>query len=141
LTNAILFLGLHPEMYRRLQEEQQAVIAKSNGSTEITRAILDKEFPYLEAVIKETMRIRPIDSGAVRVPKETMVLDGKQVPKGVPIVVNIQLTHELDPLVAEPNRQHMDVFKGFKPERWLDPETRPSAAYMPFGFGPRYCLG
>jgi retinoid hydroxylase len=141
LTNAILFLGLHPEMYRKIQEEQQAVIAKNNGSTELTRTILDKELPYLEAFIKETMRIRPIDSGALRFAKETIVLDGKQIPKGEVIIVNIQLTHEFDPLVSEPNRQHMDVFKGFKPERWLDPETRPSADYMPFGAGPRYCLG
>ena len=34
----------------------------------------------------------------------------------------------------------MDVVKGFKPERWLNPSTRPSE-FMPFGYGSRYCLG
>ena len=40
----------------------------------------------------------------------------------------------------------MDVVKGFKPERWLDDKTKPTplpkpTEYMPWGVGPRFCLG
>ena len=35
----------------------------------------------------------------------------------------------------------MDVVKGFKPERWLDDKTNVPTEYMPWGVGPRFCLG
>ena len=34
----------------------------------------------------------------------------------------------------------MDVKRGFKPQRWLDEATKPKE-FIPFGVGPRYCLG
>lgn len=50
---------------------------------------------------------------------------------------SIGQTHSLDPAVQLPDGSHMDVVKGFKPERWLDEATKPTE-YMPFGYGPRY---
>ena len=35
----------------------------------------------------------------------------------------------------------MDLMKGFRPERWLNSDTRPSKDYVPFGAGPRQCPG
>jgi len=139
LTNTVLFLGRSPEIYKKVQDEQKDLVAKHGES--LTRQILDKDCPFLEAVIKEAMRIRPINSGAIRVPTDTMVIDGKQIPKGWPVTVNIQLTHEHDPTVYEEDGSHMDVEKGFRPKRWLDSSTRPAAEFMAFGWGPRYCLG
>jgi len=54
---------------------------------------------------------------------------------------NVLLTHEPDPITFKNDGSHMDVKRGFVPERWLDVDTRPSSDYIPMGAGPRYCLG
>merc|ERR1719273_182282 len=72
LTNALLCLGLNREKWKRLVEEQQAMRAKYGD--ELTRETLDKECPYLEAVIKETMRIKPLSSGAPRITESTLTV-------------------------------------------------------------------
>lgn len=38
------------------------------------------------------------------------------------------------------DNSHMDIAKGYCPERWLSEKTKPTE-YMPFGYGPRFCLG
>jgi cytochrome P450 len=131
LTTAILLLGLHPEVFQKMKMEQHALAAKDAG--ELSLRQLDNECPYLDAVIKEVMRIKPIaGGGAMRSVKETLVVDGFQVPKGCNVGFNIQLTHKYDPVTFLPDGFHMDVVKGFNPERWLNMSTRPSE-FMPFG--------
>ena len=39
---------------------------------------------------------------------------------------NAYLTHQLDPALKEDDNSHMDVVKGFKPERWLSEDTKPT---------------
>jgi cytochrome P450 len=139
LTVAMLALGLNKDAFQKLKDEQRQLI--SEHGEELTRSMLDKDCPYLDAVVKETMRIKPLaGTGAVRIAEETIVVDGKQIPKGYGVAFNIFLTHASDPVVKEEDGSHMDVAKGFKPERWLSDETKPTE-YMPFGYGARFCLG
>lgn len=138
LTNASLLLGLHPEIYQRLQEEQQALQAKQGDA--MTLEILDEECPYLDAVIRETMRIKPIDGMIERKTEETLVLEGVQVPKKHLVYSNIRQTHTDDPKTYVKDGSHMNLYRGFKPERWLNDETKPSE-WMGFGEGKRRCLG
>jgi len=139
LTVTMLALGLHKDSLKKLKDEQAELI--SRRGEDFTRSILDKDCPYLDAVIKETMRIKPLaGTGAMRFAQETFTIDGKQVPKGYGVAFNIGQTHELDPVVRVSDGSHMDIVKGFKPERWLDETTKPTE-YMPFGYGPRFCLG
>ena len=141
LTVAMLCLGLHKDVLQKLKDEQLAMIAKHN-TKEMTREMLEKDCPYLDAFIKETMRIKPLaTTGAMRFAQETFVVDGKQIPKGYGVGFNPYITHSLDPAVKEDNDAHMDVVKGFKPERWLDDKTNVPTEYMPWGVGPRFCLG
>lgn len=140
LTVAMLALGLHKDVLKKLKDEQLAMLSK-HGGKELTRDMLEKDCPYLDAVIKETMRIKPLaTTGAMRIAQSTFVVDGKQIPKGYGVAFNAALTHSLDPTLAEEDGSHMDIVKGFKPERWLDDKTKP-ADWMAFGVGPRYCLG
>jgi cytochrome P450 len=138
LTNAMAFLGLHRPVWNKLVDEQRQLQAKRGD--ELTKDALDKECPYLDAVIKETMRIRPVSGGVPRIAAQTLVVNGQQIPKGWFVDWCPALSHELDPKTFKEDGSHMDVIKGFQPERWLSEETTPMD-YVPMGAGPRYCLG
>ncbi len=141
LTTAMLFLGMYPDIYKRIQEEQQQLQNKYGHEYQITRQMLDEEMPLLEAFIRETMRIKPLNSGAPRITKEAIVVDGKQIPKDWSVMVNVLLTHTNDPKTVETDGENnMDIYKGFSPERWLSEDTKPSE-WVALGYGPRYCLG
>lgn len=140
LTVATLALGLNKDVFKKLKEEQFTMMSKHEGE-DLSRDMLEKECPYLDVVVKEVMRMKPLaTTGAMRFAQETFVVDGKQIPKGYAVAFNAYITHSLDPKVKEEGDAHMDVAKGFRPERWLEDGTRPTE-YMPFGVGPRYCLG
>ena len=137
LTSAVFFLGLHPHIFEKLVQEQRELIS-THGSTKITKKFLD-DCTYLEAVIKETMRIVPLSGVNLRSAEEAVILDGKQIPKGANVFCNIRLTHELDPKI--PSSTSMNPLVDFIPERWLDAETKPGEDFMPFGTGSRRCIG
>ena len=138
LTLTMLLLGLHPDKFQKLVQEQ-ATLLENAGHETLTADQLNSS-PYLEAVIKEAMRIGPVSGGFPRKLRETMVIDGVQIPKGWSVFPNIRLTHQLDPVTRLEDDSHMDVRTGFLPERWLDEATTPQD-FIPFGAGPRYCLG
>ena len=139
LVNALLFLGMYADVWRKLVAEQM-VLEKKYGAV-LTKEQLDNECPYLDAFLKETMRIMPVSGGATRVVDETIVIDGVQIPKKWWIMASVSLTHAQDPITCKQDGSHMDIHKGFKPERWLDEQTRPSTEYMPWGAGYRFCVG
>lgn len=139
LTVASLALGLHPDVWNKIKQEQAAMIAKC-GTAITSKAQLDAETPYLDAVIKETLRIRPIPSMELRRTKKSIVLNGMQIPKNWMIWFNIRSTHDTDPVTMEEDGSHMDMKQGYKPERWMNDDTKPSQ-WLPFGSGARRCLG
>jgi len=145
LTNAMLFLGLSPDKWTKLVEEQQRLVNKYSDAVgeelQLTTQMLNHDCPYLDGVIREAMRIKPISSGAPRIPKSTLSVDGNQIPKGWNVMWSVLLTHELDPTTYKEDGSHMDIMKGFQPERWLEDATRPTTDFIPMGAGPRYCLG
>jgi len=136
LTNAIYLLGLHPQVLAKLKREQIKLIRNNGPALTMTQL---KECHYLDSVIKETMRIKPISNGN-RIAQGTLIVEGKQIPKGWGVFWNVRQTHEFDPVVRMENDSHMDPILGFRPERWLDESTKPKE-FLPFGYGPRYCLG
>uniref|UniRef100_A0A7S4IGT1 Cytochrome P450 n=1 Tax=Odontella aurita TaxID=265563 RepID=A0A7S4IGT1_9STRA len=139
LVNAMLLIGMHPDCWDKLVSEQEEVAAKHG--VELTKDVIDKDCPYLNGVVKETMRLLPISFGGVRELDETLVLEGYQIPKGYWGTYSAFLTHEQDSKTYLEDGSHMDIRTGFKPERWLDEETRPTTEFIPFGAGHRFCLG
>ncbi len=105
----------HPEKLERLQEE---VLAGEGDD-------------YLDAVIKETLRIRPPVPVVVRRLLEPMELGGYEIPAGTIVAPCVYLIHQREDIYPNPGE--------FEPERFL--EQRPGTyTWIPFGGGARRCL-
>lgn len=87
---------------------------------------------YMQAVISETLRVRPVVPMVVRVLQGSLDVGGWKLPRGTRVVPSIYLTN-LNPKVYEAPR-------AFMPERFLEkaPET---FSWIPFGGGIRRCIG
>jgi cytochrome P450 len=86
-------------------------------------------------VIKESMRLYPPAWGTSRQPNKDVILGGYPIKKGTSIFINIYGMHRDARYFADPLR--------FDPERFsLEREKDiPKYAYLPFGGGPRVCIG
>lgn len=112
-------LGQHPDIYARVVREV---------------GTMDKS-PLLDQVIKESLRLYPpIHIGNRRVAREMTFNDGRDsVPAGERMFYSIYLTHR-DPILWE-------NAETFCPERFSRGRKTPPFAYIPFGGGPRACIG
>jgi cytochrome P450 family 135 len=89
---------------------------------------------YLDAVVKESLRIRPVIPGVGRVVRgEPFRLNGYLIPPGVEINPSIRMIHRRADLYPEPTT--------FRPERFLGPDAPDTYTWLPFGGGTRRCLG
>jgi cytochrome P450 len=89
---------------------------------------------YLDAVVKESLRIRPVIPGVGRVVRgEPFRLGEYQIPQGFEINPSIRVIHRRADLYPEPN--------AFRPERFLGPDAPDTYTWIPFGGGSRRCLG
>ncbi len=123
----ILLLSQHPEALKKLTEELNS--AAGGNIPPLER--LDK-LAYLEAVIKEGMRLFPAGTWTGRLAMRDFELDSHPLPKGTWIVMSPYITQRIPELFPEPYC--------FKPERWLSAHYS-SYEFMPFSAGPRYCIG
>jgi len=88
---------------------------------------------YLDAVVKESLRIRPALTIAPRLLLEPVRIDGRTVPAGVQVAACIWLACRREDLWPHANE--------FRPERWLNDPAPSSLAWIPFGGGVRRCAG
>jgi cytochrome P450 len=110
-------LGQHPDIHQRLVQEVDA---------------MDKS-PLLDQVIKESLRLYPpIHIGNRRIVEEMEFSEGN-IPAGERMFYSIYLTHR-DPSVWE-------NAEDFCPERFAHGRKTPPFSYVPFGGGPRACIG
>jgi cytochrome P450 len=87
---------------------------------------------YIDATVKETLRLRPVLALVVRRLMEPMEFGGMSLPAGAAVVPSIYLMHRRPEIYPEPER--------FRPERFLE-QRAGTYTWIPFGGGVRRCLG
>lgn len=123
-------LAQHPEVEQRLTADIHAVLGTRQPSlTDL------HQLPYLEMVIKESMRLYPPAWITTREVQETFELGGYTIPQGSLVMTSLYALHH-DP-------RYWDDPEHFNPERFSaeNEEGIPKYAYFPFGGGPRVCVG
>lgn len=120
----------HPEMYQRLQNEAEQVL---QGRAP-TYADL-KQLPYALQVFKEAMRLYPAGYVITREAPKDFVVDGYRIPEGSLVFVSPYVLHRNPAIFPDPEK--------FDPERFTPEREKqvPRYAYIPFGAGPRICIG
>lgn len=99
---------------------------------EIDGAVDRDRLPYVDATIKEALRLHPVVPAVARRLKRDTVVAGHRVEAGTLLVPAVWLTHRQPDLYPDPDE--------FRPERFLGKKPDPYA-FLPFGGGIRRCIG
>lgn len=127
LETFVMAAVLNPAVVRKAQEELDRVVGPGRLPTFDD---LDR-LPYVQAIVKETHRWRPVIPGGVpHAVDEDDEYMGYHIPKGSVVLGNHWAIH-LDPDVYEKPQE-------FNPDRWIEHPDLPIAG---FGFGRRKCVG
>jgi cytochrome P450 len=128
LAWTLLLLERHPEVHEALTAELDAVLGGRDPHPEDL-----PRMQVLDRVIRESMRIiASVPMLFMRVCAEATTVGGFAVPKGSNVMLSPLATHHDPTLYPEPKR--------FLPDRWIDATPVPYG-YLPFGVGPRTCIG
>lgn len=130
LTWAFFLLATQPTVLARLRAELDAVVGSGPISFDHTRRLT-----YARQVFRETLRLYPPITFLPRVALRELELGGRRIRRGALVMISpwVMHRHELhwrDPDAFDPDRFDAEREKEFAP-----------GAYIPFGIGPRVCVG
>jgi cytochrome P450 len=130
LAWALYLLGRHPDVMQRVQDEVDMILGRKTPDLDSLN-----QLEYLDLVIKEVLRLYPPIHIGNRRAATDLEFQGYHIPAGQRVVYSIYLSHRIPEFWPDPQR--------FDPQRF-NPEQarhRPHYAYVPFGGGPRNCIG
>lgn len=123
-------LAQHPEILARLQAELDSVL---QGRTPTIADL--PNLPYTQQVFNEVLRLYPSVPTVPRLVKHATMLRGYALPAESLVLISIYNIHRHPEFWPDP--------KSFNPDRWAgdDHKRQHRLAFMPFGAGPRLCIG
>lgn len=127
LTWTLFLLAQHPSVMSQLHHELSTELDGGFPTLEQVERL-----SYTERMIKESMRILPASSYSQRITAVPVELGPFKLSPGSGIVFSQFITHHMPELYPDP--------EAFQPDRWLRINPSPYQ-YLPFGAGPRMCLG
>ncbi|CAK7197853.1 hypothetical protein SEUCBS139899_000503 [Sporothrix eucalyptigena] len=133
LTFATHQLGLCPDVVAKLRQEATSLPGSPSFSD-------IESLPYLDAVMKECLRLNPPVAGIPRVAQTDTVVAGHFIPRGTTLMPVPAVIHRNPALWGHDVEQ-------FRPQRWIDDPATGGAvhkevyAWIAFGHGPRACIG
>ncbi|WP_026413650.1 cytochrome P450 [Actinomadura oligospora] len=127
---SLYLVDRHPEVARRLREEARTVLGDRPPVHDDLHGLT-----YTAMVVQEAMRLYPPVWILTRQALQDDVVGGYHVPAGSDVLVSPYTLHR--------NAEYWDDPERFDPERFdpARPNERPRYAYIPFGAGPRFCVG
>ena len=126
---AFYLVASAPSVQARIAEEAAPLDLGPEGTAEALQRLV-----YTRAVVQESLRLYPPAYGIFRIARRADEAAGVEVPKGAVVMIAPWLLHRHRKLWAEPDR--------FDPGRFLPGAPPPNRfAYLPFGIGPRVCIG
>jgi cytochrome P450 len=130
LSWSLYLLGKHPAALQKARDEVDAVLGAEVPTLEKV-----SELRYLDNVIHEALRLYPPIHLGARVAAHDIEFQGYPIPAGTRVMYSIYLTHRLKAYWDEPHC--------FRPERFTRENSRGREpyTYLPFGGGPRNCIG
>lgn len=135
LTWALILLGQHPQVGDRVAEEAAAVLGRRTSGP-VDMATLG-QLRVARAVVDEAMRLHPPAWLITRTTTADMELGGAQVPAGSLVILSPWIVHRHESAWIAPEQ--------FRPDRFLTEVSAPRMAlrtcFIPFGAGPRMCIG
>jgi cytochrome P450/NADPH-cytochrome P450 reductase len=135
LSFAIYFLLKHPDVLARAYEEVDAVLGDDLDAPPTIEQLA--RLPYLNQILKESLRLWPTAPGFTRYAYEETLLGGRYLVRArQPILTLLPALHR-DPAIWGDNATEFDP-EHFAPER---ERALPAHAYKPFGTGQRACIG
>ena len=125
-----MLLAQHPEARQKLNNELQQVLAGRLPTIEDMRNLR-----YTNQVVKESMRLYPPVAIFGREAVRDCTIGDYEIPQGTTIMISQWVMHRHPKYFTNP--------EAFEPERWTEEFEKqlPRGVYIPFGDGPRICIG
>jgi cytochrome P450 len=127
-----LLIAGHETTATALAWAVERIVRHPDHQARLTEEIHAGQHEFRDAVVKETLRLRPVLSLVARRLKAPMKIGGVALPAGVTVVPSIYLMHRRPDIYPDPLR--------FRPQRFLE-QRAGTYTWIPFGGGVRRCLG
>lgn len=126
-------LAQHPDVVARLRTEADTVLGPERDTLPPVAAF--RAMPYSLQVVQEALRLYPPAWAMSRMALSDDQIGPHRIPKGDTVVISPYLLHHDPANWPDPDR--------FDPDRFAEgrDKDRPAYAYLPFGGGPRLCIG